>query len=264
MDDCAKSKAEVAAERLAEIDPATRAKGIKMMIPMPGHRITDLDECRKGIMLSHQLIKGSDAIFLLTDSRESRWLPALLGALENKLVMTAALGFDSYVVMRHGIRGSQDRLGCYFCQDSASPIDTISGRTLDQQCTVSRPGLSMIASAIAVELMVSILQHPLKGLAPVSSAKSPMEPIPKEGSLLGVIPHQIRGFLGHFRELHLVGEASNCCCACSDNVLSSLQDSMVETIMSYLADENALNRSSGAARHEIGQEEGSHEDFCLL
>lgn len=46
-----------------------------------------------------------------------------------------------------------------FMSMTVSPQST-RDRTLDQQCTVSRPGLAMIAGALAVELMVSVLQHP--------------------------------------------------------------------------------------------------------
>lgn len=40
--------------------------------------------------------------------------------------MNAALGFDSYLVMRHGPRSSLatgDRLGCYYCNDIVAPAD---------------------------------------------------------------------------------------------------------------------------------------------
>lgn len=118
------------------------------------------------------LVQQHDVIFLLTDSRESRWLPTMLaathkkvrfslswlkniliylftiGMLDRQIVLNAALGFDSYLVMRHGSNATTDiavdqttppmatsssshinglkcidgnYLGCYFCNDITAP-----------------------------------------------------------------------------------------------------------------------------------------------
>jgi len=75
------------------------------------------------------LVDEHDAIFLLMDTRESRWLPTVMGKAAGKIVMNAALGFDSFVVMRHGISVDEDSssdLGCYFCNDVVAPVNVSS------------------------------------------------------------------------------------------------------------------------------------------
>lgn len=63
------------------------ADGVVMAIPMPGHPVptqeesTVLDDCKR----LHNLIESHDIIFLLTDTRESRWLPTLISSSANKV-----------------------------------------------------------------------------------------------------------------------------------------------------------------------------------
>uniref|UniRef100_A0A8C5Z9C9 Ubiquitin-like modifier-activating enzyme ATG7 n=1 Tax=Marmota marmota marmota TaxID=9994 RepID=A0A8C5Z9C9_MARMA len=224
FEDClggGKPKALAAADRLQKIFPGVNARGFNMSIPMPGHPVNfsniTLEQARKDVEQLEQLIESHDVIFLLMDTRESRWLPAVIAASKRKLVINAALGFDTFVVMRHGLKkpkqqGAGDlcpnhsvasadllgsslfanipgyKLGCYFCNDVVAPGDSTRDRTLDQQCTVSRPGLAMIAGALAVELMVSVLQHPEGGYAIASSSDDRMNEPPTS---LGLVPHQV-------------------------------------------------------------------------
>ena len=76
-------KATAAAEHLREIFPGVKCEGRELAIPMPGHTATGalLDQARKNYLELEQLVKDHDVIFLLMDSRESRWLPTALAAL---------------------------------------------------------------------------------------------------------------------------------------------------------------------------------------
>ncbi|XP_069902686.1 ubiquitin-like modifier-activating enzyme ATG7 isoform X3 [Globicephala melas] len=256
FEDClvgGKPKALAAADRLQKIFPGVNARGFNMSIPMPGHPVNfssvTLEQARRDVERLEQLVEGHDVVFLLMDTRESRWLPAVIAASKRKLVINAALGFDTFVVMRHGLKkpkqqGDGDlcpshpvapadllgpslfanipgyKLGCYFCNDVVAPGDSTRDRTLDQQCTVSRPGLAMIAGALAVELMVSVLQHPEGGYAIASSSDDRMNEPPTS---LGLVPHQIRGFLSRFDNVLPVSLAFDKCTACSSKVLDQYE-----------------------------------------
>ncbi|KAJ6622583.1 hypothetical protein B0H10DRAFT_2214224 [Mycena sp. CBHHK59/15] len=72
-----------------------------------------MKEIFSGIKLE-ELIEAHDAVFLLVDSRESQWLPTVICAAKGK---------------------------------------SLTERTLDEMCTVTRPGLASIAASTAVELL---------------------------------------------------------------------------------------------------------------
>jgi ubiquitin-like modifier-activating enzyme ATG7 len=190
-------KAETAAKKLKEIFPSVNSEGFSFQIPLPGRSL--IDQKAEEIYLEkieklEKLISENDVIFLLTDSRESRWFPTLLAKKHGKICITAAIGFDTFVVMRHGhenvniindnskdkdndkdndnqgfqysnnlinpenFDNNKEKIGCYFCNDIVSPVDTTFNRTLDQQCTISRPGVSAICSGYTSEIGISILQ----------------------------------------------------------------------------------------------------------
>lgn len=211
---------------------------------MPGHFIDSEEKTEERIEKLKTLIGSHDAVFLLTDSRESRWLPTLLGAHYDKIVINAALGFDSFLVMRHGIKNVpiEQRLGCYFCNDVVAPVDSLSNRTLDQQCTVTRPGLSGLASAVAVELLCSILNHP-DGVRAKADALND-----EQSSLLGIVPHQIRGFLCSFSNLILTGRGYDKCTACSDSIQNIYKEDGNVFLLRALRDPNYLEEVAGLTK----------------
>ena len=132
------------------------------------------------------------------------------------MVINVALGFDSYLIMRHSHNG--DDLGCYFCSDVVAPIDSISDRSLDQQCTVTRPGLAPIASGLAIELLISYLQRH-------KTNKLCNEPI----------PHQIRGYLYDFKNICIQPTAAyNHCAACSPQIMQEYKNKKWQFILKAL------------------------------
>jgi len=296
--DGGKPKAVAAADRLKAIFPGVNSVGVDLTIPMPGHAVsaTELPHVKSAVEKLTELISTHDVIFLLMDSRESRWLPTVIGVSMGKLVLNSALGFDTYLVMRYGalptttsstitfttstqlelnetkedtqkrVRdskiGGSERLGCYFCNDVVAPKDSQKDRTLDQQCTVTRPGLAYLASALAVELMVSVLQHPLKIHAPHDCPTEISDP---GFTALGSVPHQLRGFLTHFVNIPLVGHAYSKCTACSEIVINEYRTHGLEFLLEvfncplYLEQLTGLSQMASADVDWVGGED--EDDF---
>lgn len=85
-----REKAKAAAFRVKEIHPGMTVNGYKIHIPMPGYTIGESlkDKTIQALNQIEELVQSHDVLYLLTDSRESRWLPTLLGATHDKVRTT--------------------------------------------------------------------------------------------------------------------------------------------------------------------------------
>lgn len=92
-----KFKAECAAEALLKIHPSIEAKGFRLKIQMPGHYIQEdeMEEAMKEVETLDKLIQEHDAIYLLLDTREARWLPSVIAAAYDKVELSHAVVFLS-------------------------------------------------------------------------------------------------------------------------------------------------------------------------
>ena len=146
-------KALRAAEALTEIYPGVDAKGFDLSVPMAGHSVIDERKVKKDFDTLEQLVDQHDVIFLLMDTRESRWLPTVMGKATGKIIMNAALGFDTFLVMRHGSKNKEspaEELGCYFCSDVVAPADVSPfSPTISYSTDVSLKSLSRIGPLIS-------------------------------------------------------------------------------------------------------------------
>lgn len=125
---------------------------------MAGHPILDEKAVKTDYETLRALIEEHDAVFLLMDTRESRWLPTVMGKAAGKIVMNAALGFDSFVVMRHGVRNQdhpEQELGCYFCNDVVAPADVgVLVRCIFYGVALTKPNFSLLQT---VHLISNVL-----------------------------------------------------------------------------------------------------------
>ena len=69
--------------------PTQNAVGYNMSIPMPGHPVSfsqaTLLQAQKDVEQLEKLVSEHDVVFLLMDTRESRWLPTVIAASKRKV-----------------------------------------------------------------------------------------------------------------------------------------------------------------------------------
>lgn len=139
----------------------------------------------------------------------------------------------------------------------------MADRTLDQQCTVTRPGLSYVSSGFAVELLVNLVSHPLGNNAPGYHADEPAiykgKPIeiPQDADM-GIVPQHIRGSVGYFETKVMQSSAFDYCLACSKPIVEDFVKDKRAMVTKAVNDPEYLQVASGIQEMML---DGSDDDM---
>jgi ubiquitin-like modifier-activating enzyme ATG7 len=108
-----------------------------------------------------------------------------------------------------------------------------------------------MTASIATELYVSLLQHPLRALAPIPNS-TVADPA------FGATPHQIRGHLSSWEQQCLSGVASAYCAGCGDKVVNEWKVHGMEFVrrVCQRGGGMVIERVSGLEEVKKGYEEG--------
>ncbi|KXN81433.1 Ubiquitin-like modifier-activating enzyme ATG7 [Leucoagaricus sp. SymC.cos] len=127
------------------------------------------------------------------------------------VVLNAAIGFDTCVVMRHGSRGASPSTNV----ETGTPqrhYCSLTDRALDRMCTVTRPRLAPIAAATAVERRFK---------------------------------HQIRGYLAQFRNLNVMGASYDKRSGCSETVVQAYEKEGFTVLLKAFNDQKYFESPTG-------------------
>lgn len=98
-----------------------------------------------------------------------------------------------------------------------------------------------------VEILVSLIQHPLG-----ASASAPASTTEDRGDHpLGLVPHQIRGYLSNFQNIMIKGTSYDCCSACSAKIIGAFKSEGWQFVRKALNEKGFVEDLSGLAEVRI-------------
>ena len=150
-------------------------------------------------------------------------------------MINVALGFNTFVIGR-----INSNLGCYFCNDVVVPRNSSINKTLDQQCSITRPAVSNIASSLSVELLVALLHSKDLIETPADNYKQN-----KNNSELGLIPHQIRGNISNMKFQLPISKPYEFCSCCSLKIINEYKKDKYNFLTQVLNNPDYLENISG-------------------